>query len=113
MKKLLIILTVTLLGMSCNNLEEGTVISKYYERTRTTKVLIPETSGYTTFIVPYVIYDGADWTVNVKGLDKNGKEVITKYYTTREIWWNISKGDHILINKNFSKSDTSYKKVKE
>lgn len=71
---LLAILCCVLCLTSCNRLEEGYVVEKWYEPTDTYVAFMPlvisNGNTTTTIIMPYIITDYEDWCVKIKGIDR-------------------------------------------
>ena len=116
MKKLSILfLLVVLIG--CKKQEEGTIVQKWYEEPTVYVMLMPMVISTgkttTTTMIPYTIYDGEDFCISVKGLNKRGREVTKTYYLDKSKWEEISEGDYVCIDGNCSEDDLTYKKEKK
>jgi hypothetical protein len=64
-------------------------------------------------MIPYIIHDGEDYCISVRGINQKGKEVTKTYYLNSEKWEELSKGDYICIDGNCSEDDLTYRKEKE
>lgn len=111
---LLAILCCVLCLSSCNKLEEGDVVEKWYEPTHTYVALMPTTisNGKTTstIMIPYVITDYEDWVVKIKGKYK-GEERTETIYVSQKQYECLSVGSHLKLNEDCSTADENNHKV--
>lgn len=116
MKKLSILLLAVLL-IGCKKIEEGTIVGKWHEDPSVYVMVMPMVISTgkttTTTMIPYTIYDGEDFCIRVRGLNKKGKEVEKTYYLDRYNWEKLSEGDSICIDGNCFEEDQTYKKEKK
>ena len=113
---LLAILCCVLCLSSCNKLEEGDVVEKWYEPTRTYVALMPliisNGKTTTTIMIPYVITDYEDWCVKIKGKYKE-EERIETIYVSRKQYERLSIGSHLKLTDDCSMSDDNNHKVRQ
>ena len=113
---LLAILCCVLCLSSCNKLEEGDVVEKWYEPTHTYVALMPliisNGKTTTTMMIPYVITDYEDWCVKIKGKYKE-EERIETIYVSRKQYECLSIGSHLKLTDDCSMSDDNNHKVRQ
>lgn len=108
------ILIYMLILISCDKLEEGVVINKWYEPNRTYTQLIPMTTMAgkvpITILVPTTIYDNEDYCLTIKGKYDN-KTIMQTFYVTKNYYNSYNIGDSIKLNSGYSDSDKNNKKI--
>lgn len=113
---LLAILCCVLCLTSCNKLEEGDVVEKWYEPTHTYVTLmpmeIPNGKTTTTIMIPYMITDYEDWCIKIKGKYK-GKKRIETIYVSQKQYECLSIGSHFKLTDDCSMSDDNNHKVRQ
>jgi len=113
---LLAILCCVLCLYSCNKLEEGDVIEKWYEPTHTYVALMPMVisngKSTTTIMIPYVITDYEDWVVKINGKYK-GEERTETIYVSQKQYECLSVGSHLKLTEDSSTSDDNNHKVRQ
>ena len=113
---LLAILCCVLCLTSCNKLEEGVVVAKWYEPTHTYVALMPlvisNGKTTTTMMIPYVITDYEDWCVKIKGKYKD-EERIETIYVSQKLYEYLSIGSHLKLTDDCSMSDDNNHKVRQ
>ena len=102
---------------SCNKLEEGYVVAKWYEPEQTYVSIMPMVlyngKTTTTIFVPYVVTDNEDWCIKVKGKYKDEGKVETVYVSKKE-YESLSIGSHWRKTDGSSMSDdNNHKERKE
>ncbi len=93
MKLITIALVLTLLA-ACNHLDSGEVLSKTYEPAATFLMIMPmviDDKG-NTIMIPYIIYDNEDWTLNVRGRYE-GESRVEKVYVSQACYNSTRIGD--------------------
>ena len=117
MYKIFIIIIITILLYGCNRIKEGQVIEKWHEPESMDLVLLPMTiiNGKSTIVImtPHYIYDGEDFCIKVKGINKKGDEVIKKFYIEKESYDSLKVGQYICIDGDCLDDDPTYKKVRK
>lgn len=102
--------------VGCNNITEGEIIEKWYEPEHNYVTIMPVTISNgkttTTMMIPYYIYDGEDYCIKIKGINKKGKEKIKTIYVRGEHWQKLDKGQCFRIDGDCSEKDFTYKKEK-
>ena len=113
---LLAILCCVLCLTSCNTLEEGEVVEKWYEPTHTDVVLMPliisNVKTTTTVMMPYVITDYKDWCVKINGKYKDEERIETIYVSQKQ-YESLSIGSHLKLTDDCSMSDDNNHKVRQ
>jgi NADPH-dependent 2,4-dienoyl-CoA reductase/sulfur reductase-like enzyme len=114
---LYILLGVVLFGaVGCNSVTEGEIVEKWYEPENSYVAIMPmmisNGKTTTTMMIPYYIYDGEDYCIKIKGIDKKGKERTKTLYVRRERWQDLDKGQYFCIDGDCSEDDFTYKKEK-
>jgi hypothetical protein len=113
---LLAILCCVLCLTSCNKLEEGDVVEKWYEPTNTYVALMPlvisNGKTTTTMMIPYVITDYEDWCVKIKGKYKDEERIETIYVSQKQ-YECLSIGSHLKFTDDCSMSDENNHKVRQ
>lgn len=114
--KNIIFLFICLILISCNKLEEGTIIEKKYEPARTYVMLMPMIiftgKSTTTIMIPYVIYDNEDFIIKVKGYDNEGKYREENFYISKIEYDKLNVGQYICV-KGKCTEDNNNKKVRK
>lgn len=73
----LVPLMILLVLSGCHRLEEGLVIEKEYQPTRTYTIMQPMRIGKVTMLVPHRVTDYEDWVLTVEGA--YGAEIIHEH----------------------------------
>lgn len=114
--RLLAILCCVLCLISCNKLEEGNVVEKWYEPTRRYVAVMPlvisNGKTTTTIMMPYVVTDYEDWCVKIKGKYKD-EEMVETIYVTQKQYECLSIGSHLKLTDDCSMSDDNNHKVRQ
>ena len=97
--------------VSCNHLEDGTVISKRYEESNRNLMLMPMRIGKVTIMQQYWIYDDEDWVITIEG-EKDGKMIHEDVYVTRKCYEALNYGDTWVKADDCSFSDENNSKTK-
>ena len=101
---------------SCNKLEEGDVVEKWYEPARTYVAVMPMTiltgKSTTTIMVPYVVTDNEDWCVKIKGKYK-GEERVEIVYISQKQYECVRTGSHLKLTDDCSTSDDNNHKERQ
>jgi hypothetical protein len=95
-----------LIIISCNTLNQGVIVEKWYELPKIKKLSRNETIYFNkqkyTQNVNYLIKDGQDFCITIKGLKQNKKEALRTIYLRRECW------DSVYVGMQFSLSDKCF-----
>jgi hypothetical protein len=101
---------------SCNKLEEGDVIEKWYEPTRTYATVMPIliSNGKTTstIMVPHMVTDYEDWVIKIRG-KYNGEDRIETIYVGQKQYECLSVGSHLKLSEDCSTHDDNNQKVRQ
>ena len=104
MKPIALFVLLALCLASCSTLEQGVVVEKWYELpciVTLTRYEIQVRHDQTTRIkINEQFYDGEDFCVKVKGLNKRGRELIKVFYLPAECWDSVYIGQHFCVTKN-------------
>jgi len=118
-KRLSFLIAMILIIISCNTLNQGVIVEKWYELPKIKKLSRNETiyfnkqkytqnvnylikDGQDTQNVNYLIKDGQDFCITIKGLKQNKKEALRTIYLRRECW------DSVYVGMQFSLSDKCF-----
>lgn len=109
------LLAVVLLGAwGCNGITEGEIVEKWYEPEEQYLMMMPMVISTgkttTTIMIPYWIYDGEDYCIKIKGVNKKGKEKFKTVYVRGKRWEKLQKGQYFCIDGNCSEEDFTYEK---
>ncbi len=105
-KRLSFLIAMILIIISCNTLNQGVIVEKWYELPKIKKLSRNETIYFNkqkyTQNVNYLIKDGQDFCITIKGLKQNKKEALRTIYLRRECW------DSVYVGMQFSLSDKCF-----
>lgn len=100
---------------SCNKLEGGYVVEKWYEPKTiiisNMPVVMSNGKNTTTIMVSYVITDYEDWCVRIKGVHKDRERVET-IYVTKNQYEELSIGSYYKITESGNFTDNNNQKVR-
>ena len=114
MKKIVFILSIAVLMISCNKIMEGEIIEKWHEDESMTLMLIPQKVGKVTIMQQYWVHDDEDFCVKIKGLNQKGKIKTKVLYLDKEIWSNVEVGENIVIqDDNWTQDEDEKTKAEE
>lgn len=75
-----------------NNIEEGIIIGKRYEKLDTNLIYLPITIGRLTIVQRHYIYNNEDWIITIEGYEY-GKTIRQDVYVTGEYYETLNYGD--------------------
>lgn len=96
-KKILFLLFIITLT-SCENLKNGNVVKKWYSPPSIQPILVPVTVGNSTTIQQYLVYNGEDYCIEVKGLSNKGNMITQTFYLNRIQWDTITVGEFVCVD---------------
>lgn len=110
MKKIFFIITLMAAFVSCQKMKYGNIEERWYEPSRTYTMFMPVSTGKIVVMVPYTVYDNADWCILVKGVGEKGDTITRTYYVTPEAYDTLTIGKFICIDGNCDEDLNNTKK---
>ena len=93
----IVILALSLSG--CEDIREGTVISKWREPARNRLVLQPTVVGNTVISTTAWYYDPESWVIEVEGVDSKGKSHRKDLYVSQDFYESTNLGDKLAFER--------------
>lgn len=86
-------------------IEDGEVYNKNYEPECTWTQMLLMYSGTTPIMIPMIFHDDEDWTISIRKINEQGKELTRTLYIPKEMYNEYNIGDYFCISPNCSDED--------